>query len=31
MANEKTWHGAHTGSLAFSQRLADKVANGMGS
>jgi uncharacterized membrane protein len=31
MANDKTWHEAHTASLAFSQRLADKVANGMGS
>ena len=31
MANNKTWHEEHTDSLAFSQRLADKVANGMGS
>ena len=27
----KTWHQAHTDSLAFGQRLADSVANGMGS
>ena len=26
-----TWHEKHTDSLAFGQRLADKVANGMGS
>ena len=27
----KTWHEMHTASLEFGQRLADKVANGMGS
>ena len=27
----KTWHHRHTDSLSFGQRLADKVANGMGS
>jgi len=27
----KTWHQVHTDSLAFGQRLADSVANGMGS
>ena len=28
---KKTWHDMHTDSLAFGQRLADTVANGMGS
>jgi len=27
----KTWYDKHTGSLSFAQRLADSVANGMGS
>ena len=27
----KTWHEKHNSSLNFAQRLADKVANGMGS
>src|SRR2546430_1776105 len=27
----KTWHRRHMESLSFGQRLADKVANGMGS
>lgn len=27
----KNWHETHTASLAFGQRLADSVANGMGS
>lgn len=31
MANDKTWHAAHKDSLKFGQRLADSVANGMGS
>jgi uncharacterized membrane protein len=31
MENGKTWHQHHQDSLAFGQRLADKVANGMGS
>jgi len=31
MAKVKNWHVSHTDSLAFGQRLADKVANGMGS
>jgi uncharacterized membrane protein len=31
MAKEKTWHDHHQDSLAFGQRLADSVANGMGS
>ena len=31
MANGKTWHAEHKDSLAFGQRLADRVANGMGS
>ena len=31
MANEKTWHDHHKSSLGFGQRLADSVANGMGS
>jgi uncharacterized membrane protein len=31
MANDKTWHQAHVDSLAFGQRLADSVAQGMGS
>ena len=29
--NEKTWHEDHSESLNFGQKLADKVANGMGS
>jgi uncharacterized membrane protein len=29
--NKKTWHQKHVESLSFGQRLADKVANGMGS
>jgi uncharacterized membrane protein len=31
MIHGKTWHDHHQNSLAFGQRLADKVANGMGS
>ena len=31
MAVHKTWHEKHNESLGFGQRLADKVANGMGS
>ena len=31
MSTEKTWHDHHSDSLQFGQRLADKVANGMGS
>jgi len=31
MANDKTWHDMHKESLGFGQRLADTVANGMGS
>ncbi|HVW14438.1 MAG TPA: DUF1003 domain-containing protein [Mucilaginibacter sp.] len=31
MANDKTWHELHKESLNFGQRLADGVANGMGS
>jgi len=31
MEKGKTWHDHHTSSLAFGQRLADQVANGMGS
>jgi uncharacterized membrane protein len=31
MAIGKTWHDMHKESLGFGQRLADKVANGMGS
>ncbi|MDB5130850.1 MAG: hypothetical protein JWR02_599 [Mucilaginibacter sp.] len=31
MANSKTWHDTHKDSLKFGQRLADSVANGMGS
>jgi uncharacterized membrane protein len=31
MKNNKTWHDHHQDSLAFGQRLADNVANGMGS
>src|SRR5476649_2627245 len=31
MEQNKTWLQRHTDSLAFGQRLADKVANGMGS
>ena len=29
--NKKTWHQKHTDSLSFGQRLADRVANSMGS
>ena len=31
MEKGNTWHDHHKNSLAFGQRLADKVANGMGS
>jgi uncharacterized membrane protein len=31
MEEGNTWHDHHKNSLAFGQRLADKVANGMGS
>lgn len=31
MTINKTWHDLHKESLGFGQRLADKVANGMGS
>lgn len=31
MANGKNWHDAHKDSLKFGERLADAVANGMGS
>jgi uncharacterized membrane protein len=31
MAQKKTWHDHHKDSLNFGQRLADSVANGMGS
>jgi uncharacterized membrane protein len=31
MASDKTWHAADKDSLKFGQRLADSVANGMGS
>jgi len=31
MEHNKTWHQMHQESLEFGQRLADKVANGMGS
>lgn len=31
MENDKTWHDKHSKSLGFGQRLADSVANGMGS
>lgn len=31
MARIKTWHEKHNASLSFGQRLADSVANGMGS
>ncbi len=31
MEHNKTWHEKHQASLAFGQRLADSVANGMGS
>lgn len=31
MSLKKTWHDRHLDSLAFGQKLADKVANGMGS
>lgn len=29
--NKKTWHEKHTETFSFGQRLADSVANGMGS
>jgi uncharacterized membrane protein len=29
--HKKTWHEKHSDSLSFAQRLADQVANGMGS
>ena len=29
--NKKTWHDKHSSRLTFGQRIADKVANGMGS
>lgn len=29
--NKKTWHQKHTETFSFGQRLADSVANGMGS
>jgi len=29
--NNKTWHQKHTAKLTFGQRIADKVATGMGS
>ena len=29
--NKKTWHEKHTEAFSFGQRLADSVANGMGS
>ena len=29
--NKKTWHDTHAESFTFGQRLADSVANGMGS
>ena len=29
--NKKTWHDTHTESFSFGQKLADSVANGMGS
>lgn len=31
MTKKQTWHEEHDESLGFGQRLADKVANGMGS
>jgi uncharacterized membrane protein len=31
MIHSKNWHAHHKNSLSFSQRLADSVANGMGS
>ncbi len=31
MALKKTWHQQHAETLSFGQKLADKVANGMGS
>ena len=31
MTTKKTWHEHHSETLGFGQRLADKVANGMGS
>jgi uncharacterized membrane protein len=31
MATKDTWHQQHADALGFGQRLADKVANGMGS
>jgi uncharacterized membrane protein len=31
MASKKNWHQHHSDTLTFAQRLADKVANGMGS
>ena len=31
MKFKKTWHDEHVEGLSFSQKLADKVANGMGS
>jgi uncharacterized membrane protein len=31
MGDQNTWHEKHSSSLNFAQRLADKVANGMGS
>ena len=31
MSHKKTWHQHHTETLGFGQRLADKVANNMGS
>ena len=31
MTEHKTWHDQHKGSLSFGQKLADSVANGMGS
>ena len=31
MANKKTWHDKHTETFTFGQRVADSVANGMGS
>lgn len=31
MANHKTWHEKHTENYTFGQRIADSVANGMGS
>ena len=31
MTKHQTWHDEHTVSLSFGQRLADSVANGMGS